>query len=187
MSIVLFCRLATPWRPSKLVLSGPRETKTCILTNSVGTWSHYTPSREPPFPLWSSFARSSRVSDVHSTLVPLRFGDSVSCMRTLPIAISDASTNTWKLFVQSGGCTIGACDNITFNAWYAFSSYSAHWKGKWCTIACSGVAKSAKCHTIMLCHQICPKNWLRAFVLFGAGASRISLTLSGSTDVVKIR
>ena len=36
---------------------------------------------------------------------------------------------------------------------------------------------------IRLCHRICPRNWLRAFALLGAVASRIALTLSGSTAI----
>ena len=49
--------------------------------------------------------------------------------------------------------------------------------------ACSGVAKSAKCLIIRLCHRICPWNRLRLFALLGASASRIAFTLSESIAI----
>ena len=43
--------------------------------------------------------------------------------------MSDVSTKIWKSHVQSKGWTTGACDSITFNAWYDFSSRSILWNG----------------------------------------------------------
>ena len=49
--------------------------------------------------------------------------------------------------------------------------------------ACRGVAKTARCRIIRLCHRICPKNRLKALVFEGAGAFRIAFTLSGSIAI----
>ena len=90
---------------------------------------------------------------------------------------------TWKSLVQSVGCTTGAYDNITFNAWYALSSYPVHWNGIRCTTACNGVAKLVRYRCTWLCHRICPKNRLNALAFSRAGVSKMAFTLSGSTAI----
>ena len=105
----------------------------------------------------------------------------MSCISALPMAMSEASTNTWNGRVQSGGWTTGAWDSMIFTASYAFSSVSVHRNGVRWTAACKGVAKSARCRNMRLCQRSCPRNRPSCFAFFGAGDLIIASIFPGST------
>ena len=57
------------------------------------------------------FSRRESSACVVHRLIPVR---RCALHETLPMAVSYESTKTWKGCDQSGGCTTGACDNISF-------------------------------------------------------------------------
>ena len=154
MSTMLIYRLVTPWIPNILAPNGPHGRETCVLTNSVGTLWCYIPfwgllslcCRVIPFCLREFPARI-----IHQT-VPPRYGQ---LHENTPYCYVGRINKHMKIFRQ---LYYRAWDNITINAWYAFSSCFVHWKGTRCTTACNGVAKSAMYWSIRLCHWIWPTN-----------------------------
>ena len=142
----------------------------------MGFPSFYRTRREAPYNLGaSSYA---------SLPIPFRCLRCTAPFRLLPSGFRlwpEIFTTTWNALVESGGWTTGACESMNFKASYALFCVYFPRNGVRCTATCGGVAKSARCRSMRLCHRSWPKNRPNAFAFFGMGDLMMASIFPGST------